>query len=79
VIKKMQGHKHRAPFSPPFILCPASQKSVQGEKIILNIQSGGTVKNDNWPFNDRKPYSIWFKNRYRAFACGDGIFIRDFH
>jgi hypothetical protein len=40
--------------------------------------TAGTVKNDNWPFNDRKPYSIWFKNRYRAFACGDGIFIRDF-
>jgi hypothetical protein len=63
----------------PFILCPASQKLFPSEKIILNIQCDGTVIKDNWSFNDRKPYSVWFKNRYKAFACGDGVFIRDFY
>jgi hypothetical protein len=63
----------------PFILCAASQKLFPSEKIIFNIQPDGTVIKDNWPFDDRKPYSVWFKNRYKAFACGDGVFIRDFY
>ncbi len=60
-----------------YILCAVSQVLVQSEKIILNIQTGGNVQNDNWPFNDRKPYSVWFKNKKRIFACGDGIFERN--
>ncbi len=61
----------------PYILCAASQVLVQSEKRILNIQPDNTVQNDNWPFNDRKPYSVWFKNRKRIFACGDGLFDRE--
>ncbi len=60
----------------PYILCAASQVYTNSNKLVLDIQQD-TVKRVNWPFNDRKPYSVWFKNRKRVFACGDGIFTKE--
>ncbi len=57
-----------------YILFAATHYSNTGEKIIGQIVSNSVVKHFNWPFSDRKPYSVWFKNKNVIYSCGDGIF-----
>ncbi len=57
-----------------FIVCSATHYDYSGKKQVFQILNNGSLKNLNWPFNDRKPYSVWLKNKYTIYACGDGIF-----
>ncbi|NOX89189.1 MAG: glucosyl transferase [Calditrichaeota bacterium] len=57
-----------------FIVCSATNYDYGGKKQVFQILENRAIKSLNWSFNDRKPYSIWFKNKYSIYACGDGIF-----
>ncbi len=57
-----------------YIVCSATHYDYGGKKQVFQIKKEGILKNLNWPFDDRKPYSIWLKNQYAIYACGDGIF-----
>ncbi len=57
-----------------YILFAATHYSNTGEKILGQIVSNSVVKHFDWAFSDRKPYSVWFKNKNIIYSCGDGIF-----
>ncbi|MHB2150610.1 glucosyl transferase [Calditrichota bacterium LG25] len=57
-----------------FIVCSATHYDYSGKKQVFQILNNQSLKNLDWLFNDRKPYSIWLKNQYSIYACGDGIF-----
>ena len=41
---------------------------------ILKITNENRVGEFDWPYNQNSILSIWFKNMYKKFACGDGVF-----
>ncbi len=41
---------------------------------ILKITNKNRVGEFDWPYNQNSILSIWFKNMYKKFACGDGVF-----
>jgi hypothetical protein len=54
-----------------FILCTASQTFRESEDLLLKINDDNTVSNFDWPYEDLKPYSVWFNNERKIFVCGD--------
>jgi hypothetical protein len=60
-----------------YILCPASYKFQLDEKKLLRINPDLSVQEENWPFQDRRVHSVWFKNEYHIFICGAGVFLRN--
>ena len=54
-----------------FILCTASQIFRESEDLLLKINEDNTVSSFDWPYEDLKPYSVWFKNERKIFVSGD--------
>ena len=54
--------------------CAASFVFQPGERKVLRINNNNVV--DSVPWNsDKRVHSVWAKNKYKQFACGDGVFI----
>jgi hypothetical protein len=60
----------------PYILCPASDKYNVGEKKLLQINPlTYEVTILEWPYQDRRIHSVWFKDPRRVWICGAGVYI----
>jgi hypothetical protein len=57
-----------------FILCTAAEKFSGRHSKIFRIKTDNSILELPWPFTDRDSYSVWFKNSYPIFICGDGVF-----
>jgi hypothetical protein len=60
-----------------YILCPASYKFQLDEKKLLRIKPDLSIKEENWPFQDRRIHSVWFKDSNYVFMSGAGVFLRN--
>jgi len=45
----------------------------ESEKLLLEIKEDNTVLQFPWPYENRMPYSVWFKNERKIFVCGNGM------
>jgi hypothetical protein len=61
----------------PIVLCTATEKFDVSDHKIFKIGPAQGVSEINWPFADRRPYSVWFKTLDNLFICGDGVFRID--
>lgn len=59
------------------IMCIASDKYYGGGPELFNIKNNNIISQSieglSWSIS-----SIWFKNRYKAYIVGDGVFVRDY-
>ena len=59
------------------ILAPSSEKFDISEKIILEIDSESQeVRRRDWPYQERRIHSCWFKNSRLIWMCGGGVYVR---
>lgn len=56
-----------------YILCTVSEKYAVSEYKLLQISKENIVNELNWPFPDRTPYSVWFRDKHNIFVAGEGI------
>ena len=47
---------------------------VSARNKILKITNDNVVEEFDWPFSQNGNLSLWFKNGYTKFTCGDGVF-----
>lgn len=57
------------------ILCAVSNSFVRTDKKVMRIHEDGQVEDIPWP-SERNAYSIWFSNKKKWFAAGDGVLVR---
>jgi len=58
------------------IFCVASEKYQLSDKKIIKIDSEThTTSLIEWPFQNRRIHSVWFKKKSHLWVCGAGVFV----
>ncbi len=60
-----------------FVLCPASEIYQVSDKKLIKINNDFSTEEIDWPFQNRRVHSVWFKDKLKIFICGAGVFVRN--